>query len=126
MRLIQLRQHGINQIRKQGNGMNKDLEKMSKEELVKLQKDVDQALRSVEDRRRREARQAAEEAVKQFGFSLEEIAGLPKSKGFKTPSPVRYRHPKNPKLTWTGRGRKPGWMVEQLAAGKSKEDFEVE
>lgn len=80
---------------------------------------------TVTDRRRREARQAAEEAVKPFGFSLEELVGSTKSKGSRTPPPVRYRHPENPELTWSGLGRQPRWMVEQLAAGKSKDEFEV-
>ena len=35
----------------------------------------------------------------------------------------KYRNPANTKDTWTGRGRKPRWMAELVAAGKKVEDF---
>jgi DNA-binding protein H-NS len=31
----------------------------------------------------------------------------------------KYRHPDNPDLTWSGRGRKPGCIAEALETGKS-------
>jgi DNA-binding protein H-NS len=31
----------------------------------------------------------------------------------------KYRNPGSPSETWSGRGRKPKWVEEQLAAGKS-------
>jgi DNA-binding protein H-NS len=31
----------------------------------------------------------------------------------------KYRNPSNPSETWSGRGRKPKWVEEQLSAGKS-------
>ncbi|MBY4898417.1 H-NS family nucleoid-associated regulatory protein [Cupriavidus sp. AU9028] len=37
--------------------------------------------------------------------------------------PVRYRD--NAGNTWTGRGKRPGWLTQALAAGKSIEDFLV-
>jgi DNA-binding protein H-NS len=35
--------------------------------------------------------------------------------------PPKYRGPNGE--TWAGRGARPGWMVEQLKAGKKIEDF---
>ncbi|HEU0196161.1 MAG TPA: H-NS histone family protein [Nevskiaceae bacterium] len=32
----------------------------------------------------------------------------------------RYRHPKDHKLVWTGRGNKPNWVKEYLAGGKGR------
>jgi DNA-binding protein H-NS len=37
----------------------------------------------------------------------------------------KYRHPENAELTWTGHGRKPGWIAEALEAGKSLDDFAI-
>jgi DNA-binding protein H-NS len=34
------------------------------------------------------------------------------------PVPVKFRHPKDSSLTWTGRGRKPAWVVQWLASGQ--------
>ena len=67
-----------------------------------------------------------------------ELAALAKSKGFdmadlfgdapkaakekKTVAP-KYRNPADASQTWTGRGRKPKWVVEELATGGSLDDF---
>ena len=42
-----------------------------------------------------------------------------------TKSEIRFRNPLNPNMGWSGKGRKPGWIVEGLAAGKSLQDFAV-
>jgi len=36
-----------------------------------------------------------------------------------------YRDPENPENTWTGRGRKPRWLVAALEAGKSIEEYKI-
>ena len=36
---------------------------------------------------------------------------------------VKFRDPKNPANTWTGRGRMPRWMAAATKAGKKKDDF---
>ena len=36
-----------------------------------------------------------------------------------------YRHPENPRLTWGGRGRKPGWLQEFVDQGRDVEEFRV-
>lgn len=38
------------------------------------------------------------------------------------PVPIKYR---SGEQTWTGRGRKPNWLVEKLATGAKLEDFAV-
>lgn len=32
--------------------------------------------------------------------------------------PIKYKHPTQPELTWTGRGKTPAWMAELKKAGK--------
>lgn len=41
----------------------------------------------------------------------------------KTAAVVKYRHPKNPELTWVGRGAMPKWLRDEVANGKKKEAF---
>ena len=48
----------------------------------------------------------------------------PGRKGAKRPSVIRYRNAAG--QSWTGMGRKPGWIIAGLAAGKSLADFAVE
>jgi DNA-binding protein H-NS len=38
---------------------------------------------------------------------------------------LKYRHPENPELTWTGRNRKLDWITGALDAGKSLDDFAI-
>lgn len=35
----------------------------------------------------------------------------------------KYRNPANPTETWSGRGKRPHWLVAQVAQGKKVEDF---
>ena len=41
------------------------------------------------------------------------------------PVGVKYRDPKNPQNTWSGRGRPARWLQDQLDKGKKLEDFTV-
>ncbi|MBV7396255.1 H-NS family nucleoid-associated regulatory protein [Mameliella sediminis] len=102
--------------------MDIDLETLSSDELQQLISDAQKALKTVDARRRAEAKRAAEKAAKEFGFSLEEVitAGPKGSKG--TP---KYANPSAPEQTWTGRGRKPNWVIAALEDGKSLEDLAI-
>jgi DNA-binding protein H-NS len=37
-----------------------------------------------------------------------------------------YQHPENPNTTWSGRGRKPGWILEWIESGKPVEELRKE
>lgn len=41
----------------------------------------------------------------------------------KNVNPAKYRNPNEPSQTWTGKGRKPGWVVESLANGNTLNDL---
>ncbi|MBC6428240.1 MAG: H-NS histone family protein [Cellvibrionales bacterium] len=38
----------------------------------------------------------------------------------------KYRNPMNPAETWSGRGRKPKWVVALLESGRRLEDFLIQ
>jgi DNA-binding protein H-NS len=100
-----------------------DLTSMTLDELKQLQKDIDKAIKSFELRRLAEARKEIEQKARELGVSLSDIIG-PNGKGGTKGLP-KYRHPDDPTLTWTGRGRKPVWFIEALAAGKSYDDLKI-
>lgn len=58
------------------------------------------------------------------GFSLDELLN-PKQASKKAPPKVRYRNPNNKDETWTGKGRKPKWLLELLDAGRQLDEFAV-
>lgn len=107
--------------------MTMDLDAMSRTELTKLRADVDKAIATLGDRERRAAMAAAEKAVAEYGFSLAELTGggAPAAKRGKPKSAAKYRNPANTDQTWSGRGRKPGWIVEAESAGRSISDFAI-
>jgi len=100
-----------------------NLDEMSLADLRKLQKDVEKAIVTFTERQKRAALAAAEAAVKDMGFNLAELVGTAKPLRSKSALAAKYRHPENPSLTWSGRGRKPGWIHEALNAGQSIDSF---
>ncbi|AGI74789.1 H-NS family histone-like protein (plasmid) [Octadecabacter arcticus 238] len=99
-----------------------DLEKLSIEELNKLQKDAAKAIASFEDRKRADAIAELEEVAQKHGYKLADLMG---SKKAKVASPAKYKHPEDSSLTWNGRGRQPNWIKDGLSAGKSLDDFAI-
>lgn len=102
--------------------MSLDLESMSSDALKKLIADAQKALKTVDARRRAEAKRAMEQAAKEYGFSVDEVMDG-KTKGPK--GSAKYANPADPSQTWTGRGRKPNWVLEALKAGKSIDDMAI-
>jgi DNA-binding protein H-NS len=101
-----------------------DLSQMSLEELKSLRTKVNRAIESFEDRRRKEALAAADAKAREFGFSISELldSGKKGAKGA-PPRPPKYRHPENPDVTWTGRGRQPQWFKDAVEAGTDPDDM---
>lgn len=101
-----------------------NLEKLSVRELEELKASAEQKIAEKRKADRKEALQAAKDAAAKYGFTLVELMGDTKSAGKTKPaSPPKYAHPENPSLTWTGRGRQPGWIKDGLAAGKALDAF---
>ena len=89
-----------------------------------MQKDLAKAISTCEDRHKAEARAKLEAIAKEMGYSLAELIGV-EVKASRAPAVAKYRHPENAGITWSGRGRKPQWFVEALAAGKSADDLAI-
>ena len=98
------------------------IEKMNYAELSQLRTQIDRLMVERQNAERVALRQKLADMAKEHGLSLEEVLGKGrKGKGSVAP---KYRDPKNPDNTWTGRGRMPRWMVAATKGGKaSKDDF---
>jgi DNA-binding protein H-NS len=101
-----------------------DLEALSLPELKKMQKDIAKAISTFGDRQKAEARAKVEALARDLGYSLAELVGT-EMKTTRVPAAAKYRHPENPALTWSGRGRKPQWFVEALDAGNTASDLAI-
>lgn len=107
--------------------MDIDLNDLSLRELKDLQSRVAKAIAGYEDRKKKEALAELEDKAREMGYSLTELLA---AQGQKSPrkrpvSSAKYANPANPADTWTGRGRKPGWFLAALAAGRNPEDMAI-
>jgi DNA-binding protein H-NS len=103
-----------------------DLSKLSLEELDALVKDVQAELLARREAEREGVLNQMRELAASLGLTLEDVGKLERGKG--APAAVvqpKYRHPEDPSLTWSGRGKRPRWLAEALASGKSLEDFAI-
>ena len=99
-----------------------NLEKMSFAELAKLRSHVDHLMVEKQTSEKSALRQKMAEMAEAAGMSLDALFG--KTRRGKGSVAVKYRDPKNPENTWTGRGRMPRWMAAATKSGKaSKDDF---
>jgi DNA-binding protein H-NS len=96
------------------------LEKMSYAELSQLRSQIDRLMVEKQSSERSALRQKMADLARDHGLSLDEVLGKGrKGKGSVAP---KYRDPKNPENTWTGRGRMPLWMVAATKGNKAKKD----
>lgn len=98
-----------------------DLSKLSIEELQGLARDIETEI--VERRAAEKGRvlNQMRELAGSLGMTLEEL--LREERGGGGGAAVKYRHPDNPGLTWSGRGKRPIWVNEALASGKTLDDL---
>lgn len=100
-----------------------NIDKLSLKELVDLEGRVQKAISAARERERGEIKQKVEALVTGAGFSLGELfGGRGAPRGGKNTS-AKFINPENRNETWTGRGRKPNWLVAKLAKGASLDDF---
>jgi DNA-binding protein H-NS len=96
------------------------LEKMSYAELADIEAQIERLKSEKQNAERAAVRQRLVDLAKEHGFDIHDLFG----KGRKGSVAVKFRDPKNPDNTWTGRGRMPRWMVAATKGGKArKEDF---
>ncbi|QKV56688.1 MAG: H-NS histone family protein [Dechloromonas sp.] len=103
-----------------------DLSSLTLAELRDLQQQIPAELKRREVQEKANILNEVRAFAKARGFALEELVG--KEVKIKVPTgkvKVKYRHPENASLEWTGRGRQPKWVAEWLAKGSSLDSLAV-
>ena len=100
-----------------------NIEKLSYKELLQLQTKIAAAIEKRKADEKSAVKRKMMELAAASGFELDELVGA--KRGVRKGSTVapKYRHPKDPTLTWTGRGRQPKWLAAELAKGRKLESF---
>lgn len=98
-----------------------DLSTLSVAQLRDLQQQIPAELKRREAEEKSNILNEVRAFAKARGYAIEELL----TKEVKTKAvtsgkvKVKYRHPQNAELEWTGRGRKPKWVESWLASGAS-------
>jgi DNA-binding protein H-NS len=101
------------------------LQKLSLAQLIELQQRVDVAIGQRKAEEARDVKEKMQVLAEKSGFSLNELFGT-KRGGKRGPAPIKCRNPKDPSQTWSGRGRKPNWLVAALKKGAKLDSFAVQ
>ncbi|MBF7681727.1 H-NS histone family protein [Acinetobacter sp. B5B] len=103
-----------------------DIHEMNVEQLESLKKKADLLIVSKKEQSVADAYEEVVAIAASVGLSIEQLLdyGVQKRKtGLRKPVAPRYCNPENVVETWTGRGKKPRWLVAQLNKGAELTDF---
>ena len=111
-----------------------ELRKLSLSELKRLKARVETEIGRRSNNTRRDLLKKISKLTADAGLSLDDLLGTKKpveaaakgakrgpkkGTGVKAKVAPKYCNPANAAETWTGRGRKPLWVVKELSSGKS-------
>ena len=104
-----------------------NVEKLSLKELIALEAKLAAAIATARQKERAEIKSKVAELAERHGFSVSELFGGPgRGDGRKkSVSIAKYANPDDQTDTWTGRGRKPNWLLARLKKGAKLSDFEI-
>jgi DNA-binding protein H-NS len=100
-----------------------NVDKLSLKDLLDLEERVKRAISVARERERSDLRQQMMDLAEKKGFSVNELFGA--ARGARGKSAAKYANPDNRGETWTGRGRKPNWLVAKLKKGEKLESFAI-
>ncbi|KIC35920.1 H-NS histone family protein [Leisingera sp. ANG-M7] len=104
-----------------------DITTLNVSELEALSKEIETRKIQVAEEAKQNAYNEMLAIAAKHGVSFEEVVALHSGKGRRSglKAAAKYANPNDPSQTWSGRGRKPGWVHEALEAGKSLKDIEI-
>lgn len=100
-----------------------DYEKFDRPALLQIQKEIPAELKKRDKALRQELRKKVQQMVEDAGYSLDDVLTTGKPKAPATKTAPKYCNPADADATWTGRGRKPLWVLAALESGKSLDDL---
>lgn len=101
-----------------------NLSDLSLGELQSLQNKISQEIKKRQKEKIAKAREQIMSIALDAGLPLKDLMSAPaRGKGMKVA--VRYRHPDDAALQWTGRGHQPRWVRDWIASGKPLDALRV-
>ncbi|MBQ5946833.1 H-NS family nucleoid-associated regulatory protein [Massilia sp. ST3] len=115
---------------------NIDLSSYNLGELKGLQFEVEKQIKARQQDEVKKAREQILALTKNLGVSVDELLSTKSAKAGKSGKSGKgkakaageggqYRNPADASQTWTGRGRRPAWVAEALAGGKTLDQLKA-
>lgn len=106
------------------------LDNLSIEELEQVISDARQRIEEKREEAVARARADIERIAASTGYSLEDLLGMGKSRAraaarAQKPVAEKYRNPRDPSQSWSGRGKRPRWLQDLLQQGATLESLQV-
>ena len=102
-----------------------DYEKLSRSDLLNIMKEIPLELNRRDKSLKKDLREKMHKLAEEAGYSLDEILDKSKAKPTKKAAP-KYQNPDDDSMTWSGRGRKPLWIIAALEAGLTLDDLAID
>ncbi len=104
-----------------------DLSSLTVAQLRDLQQQIPAEIKRRESQEKADVLNELRAVAKARGYAIEELLGKEVKAKAATGGKVKvkYRHPENAELQWTGRGRQPKWVAAWLANGGTLEKLAV-
>jgi len=104
-----------------------DISGLNLAELTELQNNIRIALSQRKSAAKNRLIDDIKAIAKNSGFSLEELLGSaqPGPKRVRTTTAAKFRSPHDHSQTWSGRGRRPHWIIALLATGQNLDSLAI-
>ena len=101
-----------------------NIEKMTLKQLSDLEGRIAKAKSQARENTKADLRAKIDRLVASSDFTVAELYGFTTKRG-RSKSAAKYANPDDRSQTWTGRGRKPNWLVARLKKGAKIEGFAI-
>jgi DNA-binding protein H-NS len=102
-----------------------NVDRMSLKEINDLEAKIAKAKSAAREKAKSDIKDRIDRLVEGSGFTVAELYGFAARGRGRSKSAAKYANPENKSETWTGRGRKPNWLVARLKKGAKIDDFAI-
>lgn len=103
-----------------------NVDKLSLKDLNDLEAKVAKAKAQARNRAKADVKAKIDAILASSGFTISDLYSVARpGRGRGGNKAAKFVNPDNRSETWTGRGRKPNWLVAKISKGSKLEDFAV-
>lgn len=102
-----------------------DFQHLSLNELLACRDEIDALIVQKRKEAKNHLLSEFREKAESLGIDFDELVQVGTKKRTGSKSVAKYRNPEKPSQTWTGTGRQPKWVKDQLANGHTLDELAI-